>query len=298
MNLKELSSPIRIYLDIAPAPGPETVDYAGISDQIILNKILALQVTDYAPLLSDACLSILEVMKDKAIAVSLTVPRSALNASAVAILGSMPLKVLFVAIASTNELESVIEINQQMQGKLLIGISFAVTRNNYHQLPDILSFCLTRKISHLALPMQRVMRDKDCFYLTRKEGEELAARLQEYSIPPDLKLIIHDPFLWRVFYPSVAFPNGGCQAANTMLYISPEAEVYPCPTVPVVMGNLSEMTLKEIICSEAKKEVRRKLISTPSGCRECGELDECKGGCRGRAYTLHSSWEEADPACR
>jgi GeoRSP system SPASM domain protein len=297
MNLKELSSPIRVYWDVAPMPEHAAVDYKGISDQIILNKILALQVTEYTPLLSDACLTILDALKDKAIAVSLTVPRSALNASAVAILGSMPLKVLFVVIASADELESVLEINQQMLGKISVGLSFAVTRDNYHQLPNVLSFCLTRKILHLALPMQRVMRDNDCFYLTRQEGEELTSQLQKYALPSDMKLVIHDPFLWRVFYPSVPFPNGGCQAANTMLYISPEAEVYPCPTVPVAIGHLLEMSLKEIICSDAKKDVRNKLIATPDGCAECGELDHCRGGCRGRAYTISSSWNKPDPAC-
>lgn len=298
MNLKELSSPIRLYWDIAPAkPGHAAVDYTDISAQIIANKILALQVTEYSPLLSDACMAILNALKGQAIAVSLTATRSALDASALAMLRNMPIKVLYVAIASAGELESVIEINRQMQGAIVVGISYSVTRDNYHDLPDVRSFCIARNIAHLALPMQRVMHDTDCFYLTRQEGEGLAAQLQKYDLLPDLKLIIHDPFLWRVFYPSVAFPNGGCQAANTMLYISSEAAVYPCPTVPMAIGNLMQMTLKEVISSDSKKDLRKKLVAVSDRCSDCQELVQCKGGCRGRAYTISNSWNEPDPAC-
>jgi GeoRSP system SPASM domain protein len=142
------------------------------------------------------------------------------------------------------------------------------------------------------------MYERDCFYLSRHEREELAARLQEFEIPADLKLIIHDPFLWRVFYPSVAFPDGGCQAANTMLYISREVDVYPCPTLPVIIGNLMRTSLKEIIQSDLKKDVRKMLISAPRGCGDCKELDQCKGGCRGRTYAMKTSLNEPDPSCK
>ncbi len=298
MNLKELFSPIRLYWDIAPVPGYASIDYAGICDQIVSNKILSLQVTEYAPILSDACLTILDRLKDSSMARSLTASRSALNESALISLSEKGLKVLFVAISSEGEIESALDISRQVEGSIPVGISFSLTRNNYHDIADVISFCIARKISHLSFPMQRVMRETDCFYLTRQEGRRLAAAVQAMTLPADLKLIIHDPFLWRAVYPSVPFPDGGCQAANTMLYISPEADVYPCPTVPVKIGNLCELSLKEVIRSDAKKEARQKLISGPQACRSCVELVQCKGGCRGRAYAIRRSWEEADPACR
>jgi GeoRSP system SPASM domain protein len=297
MNLKELVSPIRLYWDVTPAPGHGTIDYKGISGQIVSNKVLSLQVSDVGPSFSDACLTILDTLKDKTIALFLTTVRSALIGSSLRLLRNIPLRGLFVATAAEDELESVLEVKEQLTGSIPVGISFSVTRGNYHDLPAVLSFCINNGVAYLVLPMQRVMFERDCFYLTRQEGQDLAARLRGITIPPHLKLVIHDPFLWRVFYPSVAFPDGGCQAANTMLYISPEADVYPCPTVPIVIGNLAGASLKEIIRSEEKNDVRKKLIAAPQGCRDCNELDQCRGGCRGRAYTIHHSWGYADPAC-
>jgi GeoRSP system SPASM domain protein len=297
MNLKELASPIRLYWDVTPAPGHGTIDYKRISEQIVSNKILSLQISDSGPFLSEACLIILDTLKDKTIALFLTTVRSALIDSSLRLLRNLPLRGIFVATAAEDELESVIVVQDKLAGSIPVGISFSVTRDNYHDLPAVLSFCINNGVAYLVLPMQRVMYERDCFYLTRQEGHVVSAQLQKITIPSHLKLVIHDPFLWRVFYPSVSFPDGGCQAANTMLYISSEADVYPCPTVPIAIGNLTKTSLRDIICSEGKNDVRKKIIAAPGVCRDCGELDQCKGGCRGRAYAIHNSWAVADPAC-
>ena len=80
--------------------------------------------------------------------------------------------------------------------------------------------------------------------------------LEEIGGVVGLRLTIHDPFLWRAFNPGIPFPQGGCQAANTMIAISPDRGVYPCPTLPVRLGELDSLSLKQIIASPAKKEFR------------------------------------------
>jgi GeoRSP system SPASM domain protein len=83
-----------------------------------------------------------------------------------------------------------------------------------------------------------------------------------------------------------------------MLYISPGFDVYPCPMLPVKLGNILDRPLKEIIRSDEKKGLRRDILKRPSVCVSCGETDACKGGCRGRAYVMTGSLEQPDPACK
>jgi GeoRSP system SPASM domain protein len=298
VNLKELSSPIRIYWDVSSSGNAVAADYRKIAGEIAANKVLSLQVTESEPHLSQACLAVLDELKDNMVALSLVAPLAALDDKTLGGLRRLPVKVLFVSTASMGELESVAEISGQAAGRPAVGISYSVTRANYHELPEVLTFCLGHKIAHLVLPMQRLMGGEDCFSFSPEERRELTSRLEETVKPAWMKIVIHDPFLWRAFYPAVEFPDGGCQAGNTMLYISPDADVYPCPSLPVKIGNLLNSSLREVVRSDRKKELRESLLISPSECRDCGDLERCKGGCRGRAYVMAHSLDSRDPACK
>jgi GeoRSP system SPASM domain protein len=298
MNLTELSSPIRMYWDLGPERDGAVLDHGRIAAEIAANKVLSLQITETNPALSRACFSILDTLKDKTIALSLVAPRTALDARTLGLLHNLRVKVVFMTAATRDELGPVAEIANHSAEKPAIGVSFSVSRSNFRDLPDVLTYCIDHGIANLLLPMQRLMEEEACFSFTAEERRELTARLQRIEKPAGLKITIHDPFLWRAFFPNVDFPNGGCQAANTMLYLSPEADVYPCPSLPVKIGSLLTLSLAEIIRSDRKKELRRDILTRPPDCEQCKELKQCKGGCRGRSYRMKKTLKEADPACR
>ncbi len=297
MNLQELASPIRMYWDIGPSPSLSLAEYRRIAEEIAFNKLLSLQVTETSPRISEACLTVLEALRERPVALSLVVPLSALDGPVRETMRPFPVKVLFVQAASLDGLGRIAELAGASDGRAALGISFPVTRENFRRLPELLKGCIDRKITHVLLPMQRPATGVECFTFSRKEREELTAELGSITKPAWLKITIHDPFLWRAFYPDVEFPNGGCQAANTMLYISPEADVYPCPMLPVKIGSLLTSSLGEVIRSDRKKDLRKNLLQGPDVCRECGELGQCGGGCRGRAYVMRGRVNEADPSC-
>jgi len=145
--------------------------------------------------------------------------------------------------------------------------------------------------------MQRLLQSTDCFSAGPHERQKLGERISREDLQ-DMKLTIHDPFLWKVFYPKVEFPEGGCQAANSMIYISSEGDVYPCPSLPLKLGSFSKNALKEMMASSQKKKLREILAGPPEGCNDCAEVKQCAGGCRGRAYVLAGSPGFPDPSCR
>jgi GeoRSP system SPASM domain protein len=145
--------------------------------------------------------------------------------------------------------------------------------------------------------MERLAAGESPLCLTREERACLAGRVAHAAFAGNLQITANDPFLWRVVNPGVPFPDGICQAANTMLAIDPAGNVYPCPAMPVLLGNLQTASCREIVLSALKKEVRAKILEQPSGCTECPMLDDCRGGCRGRGLYSHGSWEKPDPGC-
>lgn len=297
MNLKELAFPIRIYWDLSPAPDNAAVNYSGICQEIVEMKFFTLNLRDADAELSSACIDILNMLNNKPVAVSLTVSRSAINPSMITRLSGLKVKELLVDAFTDDDFNFIAELRKQYNNsKMVIGASFQINKDNYMNIPDIVSFCLNNDLTRIVFPMQRLTAKEECFYIGRQEGKVITGKLHELKID-NLKLTIHDPFLWRIFYPEVAFPGAGCQAGNSMAFISPEGNVYPCPSMPSVLGNLKDTPLKEILSSAPKKELVKSLRKPPGECLGCEDIDHCIGGCRGRTLTLHDSLELRDPAC-
>lgn len=296
MNISELRTPIRIYWDLPPASGAGAdFDCLAVAEQIVSLKILNLDLTASVSTPGPLYLALLERFATVPMAVSLTIPLPAANAELMAPVGRYRLRNIHMGISSSEELSAAALVLTTVAG-VKQGISFMVTAENYHQLPEVLSFCITHGLM-LVLPMQRLETGGDFLVLSRHERQELSDRLNAVGATNVSQVVIHDPFLWRAFFPALGFPDGRCQAANTMLSITATGDVYPCPSLPVKLGNVAEMSLTSIAGSAEKKSLREKLVRTPLGCDACIELEGCYGGCRGRGYCATGSWEEPDPGC-
>lgn len=286
----ELATPITIHWDLPPAD-PDTDFLLKVCTDIVECRPLVLHVHVPDPFPLDGIAAVLERLRGAPIAVSLTISPALLASAEFARLSASGVKEILV----TADRVAVLE---RMASRPVPGVSFPVRRDNWRELPALVALCASRGIDRLILPMQRLYNGETPFYLTREEQSALAAEVAGVGGVQGLNLTIHDPFLWRAFHPGVPFPQGGCQAANTMIAIAPDGGVYPCPTLPVRLGMVGETSLKAIVASSAKKELRRRLLAPPEACRACGELDDCRGGCRGRGYRLHDSLDEVDVACR
>ncbi len=293
----ELRSPVRIYWDISPGCVQDEQRHADVCEELKENKILSLNLTDSSPGSPGTSLRILERLSCENISVSLTLPQSAANTLDVKNLIEWKAKSVLISTSSCDDLLSIVKMRDTVGSALPLGISFEVNRANYIHLPRLLAFCSQNRIASVALPMQRLTVDQACFYLSREERTALSAELSTFEKPEWMKLIVHDPFLWRVIFPSSSFPDGRCQAANTMLYISPEFDIYPCPSLPIKIGSLMSSPFRDIISSLDKQSVRSQILAIPDGCRQCPDLSTCNGGCRGRAYFLKRSLTEPDPGC-
>ncbi|BDV44305.1 GeoRSP system SPASM domain protein [Geotalea uraniireducens] len=287
----ELATPITIYWDLPPR-GADPELAGRIAAGIVACRPLMVQLTAPPGSTAAGVAELVELFRGAPSAVSLTVPLTLSTAAIRRMLVREPVQEFLVALEHAADL-----IVLDGSAPCPTGVSIAVNAGNWWELPAIIARCRQQGISRIVLPMQRLYGGERPFCPTIAEQRGLATALAATGVT-GLKLTIHDPFLWRAFNPGEPFPQGGCQAANTMLAIAPDGGVYPCPTLPVRLGTLETASLAEIVASPAKKEFRRRLLETPAACRDCPQLVECCGGCRGRAYVMQGSLDEIDPACR
>ena len=293
----ELASPITIYWDLPPDP-QDTDLLQRISADISTCRPLMLQLYSNAVQPKGGLLFVLKQLRNSPIAISVTIPLSALRNLPDGFFNEKGVRELLLYTNSLADLTEKIDFGKTAALQTSLGISFSATRANWRQLPEVVSFCRNNGIRRLVLPMQRLYSNEPPFFINRQEQQELAAALAETGAVENLNLTIHDPFLWRAFNPTVPFPQAGCQAANTMIAIAPDGGVYPCPTLPVRLGSINENSLNEIILSPLKKQFRRSLLEPPGECRECCEMAVCRGGCRGRGLSLQGTLDGLDVACK
>lgn len=286
----ELALPITVYWDIAPGPDLDE-SLLRVCDDILECRPLMLQMYDPSPRPCEGVRAVLERFRTSSVAVSLTVTNTCLSSLPEASPAFLGVKELLLACDRPSALK---DISQPTE----VGVAFYVTRGNWRDLPDVVSLCRERGIKRMVLPMQRLYHGEEPFLLGRAEQEILERLLADIGGVGDLRLTIHDPFLWRACNPGIAFPQGGCQAANTMIAISPDGGVYPCPTFPVRLGVIGTTSLKDIILSSVKKELRSTIVRSPAACDSCREVAVCRGGCRGRSFVTHGSYDDVDDACR
>jgi GeoRSP system SPASM domain protein len=268
-----------------------------ITEEIIESKILFLSLRDPSIPLSRSCLDIVSALKDEHIAVSLTVRAPAISPEILSRLADSGVKTLLLEASSLREAGSLInKIGQCSDAGIASGISFTINKDNSKDLAEVVSLSLENEIPYLVFPIQRLELEGDCFYLGDEESKELAVELKDINYSA-IQITIHDPFVWKVFYTDADYHEGGCQAANSMLYISPAYKVYPCPAMPLELGDLHETILAEIIRSHEKMELRQSLIRPADECLDCDEAEKCLGGCRGRALASVGSLDLRDPGC-
>jgi GeoRSP system SPASM domain protein len=296
MNLDELGVPLIVYWDINPQLPIDPQIIRRICDNLLTNRIFMLNLWDPSSYLSAGASIILECLKNENINISLTVHHSVLNA--LDFTNFLPaLKKILIQCDSIEQLSPITEkLQARKTNKFLIGISFPVSNQTFENIPDALSLCVKAGTKDIYFPIQRPEEDRKIFWPDTEKRRQVSEKVKSV-VTDGLNIIVHDPFLWKMFNRTGNRNERGCQGGNTMVYISGNLDVTPCPLLPIVLGNLESTTLTAIFSSYERQQIRRQLSISPQECGKCDEINECKGGCRGRAYAAHKTFDKRDPAC-
>jgi GeoRSP system SPASM domain protein len=311
--MSNLTMPLMVYWDVCSVDGPDAHRTPGASDagpdlidkicrDLVSSGIFILNLQECGTELSETTRNILRNLKNSPIQVLFTLHGAAMEQVA-EILPVSRLKRLLFRVESLDELKSLSGAFPHYSRYTALGLSIAIHEDNLAAVPPILEFCLGNEDLKGGVHEVQIARAGVAggIFTSRmiKNPEAIKELAREISRLPveKLNILIHDPFLWPVFARGKQQNVEGCNAAQTMLYIRPDLEVTPCPIVPLSLGDLRRMNLREIFSSEEKRRFREMLSNKPPDCSRCPEVNVCRGGCRGRALVLLGSLDQKDPAC-
>ena len=87
----------------------------------------------------------------------------------------------------------------------------------------------------------------------------------------------------------------GCLAGLTYVSIIPDGDVWPCPYLPMKLGNVRETPFSEIWKNNPTLKKLREMEYT-GACGVCEYKNTC-GGCRARAYFYFDDFMAQEPWC-
>ncbi len=174
-----------------------------------------------------------------------------------------------------------------------LHINFTLSRLNIHDLEAVVE--VAESLGARSLSLERfiavgrgsAMAEQA---LSREEFREALLKFFSLAERTQVKLITTDPL--RVLVDRALVERyrdelsrrvcGGCTAGIAALTVSYDGEVYPCPKLPISVGNVREQSIEEI-WQESKVLGTLRARDFRGRCSTCELVNLC-GGCRAEAF--------------
>jgi len=185
---------------------------------------------------------------------------------------------------------------------LAVQIHTTATRANHVEIPELIEFAVDRGVDAFNLFFLvctgRGQKMTDIGPARYEALLRLLATTQETYRGRMLIRARCAPHYLRLVHghgAELAAATAGCMAGTEYLRVTPEADVTPCPYLPIVAGNLRVDSLASI-CESAPvlNELRSPKLTGRCGACEYGRV--C-GGCRARAFATTGDLMAEDPWC-
>ncbi len=189
------------------------------------------------------------------------------------------------------------------------GIEFqiqtTVTRDNFHEIPDIIDFSYNvgAKVFNLFF-LICTGKGQDLTDITPQQYDQALHQLYEIQKKYQGRMMVGAkcaPHYRRIVYehdtasPLIRAYAGGCPAGTHYCRITPEGDVTPCPYMPNVSGNVREKTFGEIWNGSENIQALRDA-HLQGRCGVCEFQYICKG-CRARALAATGNQMDEDAWC-
>ncbi len=156
------------------------------------------------------------------------------------------------------------------QGIQDIRIGFTATADNIDQLGNVYELSRDLGVEFAAT----VAQNSEVYYATDVNTPlDPAAVARHFGALIDKRLASSSPKDWlRAYFDhgAIRFAQAGmrlgrCDAASSFFYLSPGGDVYPCLTLPRVLGNVRSTPFEQLWSDSRTQRVREEV----AGCRKC-----------------------------
>lgn len=165
---------------------------------------------------------------------------------------------------------------------------------NYEEIEKIIDFSkmLSASAIHIFFPIQTGRAEKQSEDIPRYKNVLKRILKKQEATDIEIKPVCAPQF---ILYDHSKYMRG-CLAGISYCCVVPQGDVYPCPYLPIKVGNIRDLPFNKIWeNADVFKELR---IGDYKG--KCGICDfklTC-GGCRARAYSYNRNYLGEDPFCK
>jgi len=198
-----------------------------------------------------------------------------------------------------------------VQAGVPVQVQTVASRRNWREVPAIAELCRQLGVSkYLVLdfvPTGRGASFEEALSPEQREhlldfvyrtGKAMEGRLALEYVEPywQRKLCQMEPDVGRPLRQRF-FQGGTCMGGNAFLAVMPQGDVYPCPRLPLVAGNVRRQGFPEIWTDSPLLRSMRSTETLKGECRSCEYRDTLCDGCRARAHHAAGDYLAPDPAC-
>ncbi len=202
-----------------------------------------------------------------------------------------------------------------------VNVSMTVTKYNYNDVSYVISLCEELGVDWFMhynfIPTGRGVEIAN-MDITPEQREELLKMLYKKNFESKISLLSTAPQFARIalqykegFIPThfynisagerlkeLAEFIGGCGAGRFYMSMRANGDIQPCVFFPLKIGNIRDMSGRDLEELWRKNEVFEKLRNKDliESCGSCEYRYYC-GGCRARAYNYFGDYLKPDPGC-
>lgn len=177
------------------------------------------------------------------------------------------------------------------------NLSMTVSRVNLMDVPAVIN--LSRRLGvplgiRRLVPYGRGSMLKK-FILSPREVEKLWSYIQKLkqNLGTEIGLGCEDGMLVQ---DSPLYNPGECSAGYLSFTVLPNADVYPCRRLPILVGNLLRESFETIYNSKKLRSLRN-LHNINDVCYSCPHFERCRGGAKCMAFSYFKDVAAPDPQC-
>ncbi len=192
-----------------------------------------------------------------------------------------------------------------IEADIRVGLNCVVTRHNFGQLSEVLSYAADRGLTDVEFlrfkPSGRGKLDYFEQRLTPAQNREFFPLVRDlarqYDVPVKIDCSFVPMFCWHRPDKELMeqFSVYGCEAGNVLLGVRSNGQFGGCSFLP---GNENIFELPDLWKnSEELSRLRDWTALAGQPCGDCGYLDICKGGCRAVSAFVAGDRNAPDPEC-
>ena len=312
-----------VSADSNPSEPPIELDRAKyLADMYADSGVWEVFISGGEPLLHPNFWEILEYTRNKGITVSLVSNGHLMDAEAAARLKEVGINKVQISLDSADpdihddlrqslgsHEKALKAVKHLLEAGIFATTSTTVTKANYAGAADCIKLAMSigsrGHTLRRAFTVGRARTEISSLAIEAKELAEMAEQLynRQSEWQGKIRVTANDPLVGFASGSAIGdsggadFAHTGCRAARSEVYVTQNGDLYPCPFLPIPIGNLFQDSLIDLWNSAHLQQVREETAIVTESCMNCNLLPLCVDQCKGFTYSAFNTFDHRDPVC-